>query len=156
MVSESTPLSDSFKECLINLPPGSEFPLGHLNTFYMADADKVVPKSIHSITVYQCNVLLDCNTLRAERVVRLQRVQKCLARVVTKAPRFSRSVHILKRLHWLPIKVPIHFKICIETFRILKHDQTAYLADLLVRPKSSKYLHSKHKRFVEVLFYVAI
>ena len=34
-------------------------------------------------------------------IARLQRVQKCLARVVTKAPRFSRFVPILKRLHWL-------------------------------------------------------
>ena len=34
-------------------------------------------------------------------IARLQRVQNCLARVVTKAPRFSRSVPILKRLHWL-------------------------------------------------------
>ena len=45
-------------------------------------------------------------------IARLQRVQNCLARVVTKAPRFSRSVPILKRLHWLPVKFRIHFKIC--------------------------------------------
>ena len=31
-------------------------------------------------------------------IARLQRVQNCLARVVTKAPRLSRSVPILKRL----------------------------------------------------------
>ena len=36
-------------------------------------------------------------------IARLQRVQNCLARVVTNAPRFSRSVQILKRLHWLPV-----------------------------------------------------
>ena len=75
-------------------------------------------------------------------IARLQRVQNCLARVVTKAPRFSRSVTILKRLHWLPAKFRIHFKICAITFRILKDNQPAYLADLLVRPKFSKYLRS--------------
>ena len=37
-----------------------------------------------------------------------QRVQNCLTRVVTKAPRFSRSIPILKRLHWLPVKFRIH------------------------------------------------
>ena len=32
-------------------------------------------------------------------IAKLQRVQNCLARIVTKAPRFNRSVPILKRLH---------------------------------------------------------
>ena len=49
-------------------------------------------------------------------IARLQRVQNCLARVVTKAPRFSRSVPILKRLHWLPVKFRIHSKICAIIF----------------------------------------
>ena len=82
-------------------------------------------------------------------IARLQRVQNCLARVVTKAPRFSRSVPILKRLHWLPFKFRIHFKIYAIAFRTLKDNQLAYLAALLVRPKSSKYLLSTNSnRFV--------
>ena len=69
--------------------------------------------------------------------------------LVTKAPRFSRSGPILKRLHWLPVKSRIHFKICAITFRTLKENQPAYLADLLVRPKCSKYLRSANSnRFV--------
>ena len=55
---------------------------------------------------------------------------------------FSRSVPILKRLHWLPVKFCIHFKRCAITFRTLKDNQPAYLADLLVRPECSKYLRS--------------
>ena len=62
--------------------------------------------------------------------------------VVTKAPRFSRSVPILKRLYWLPFEFRIHFKICAITFRTLKDNQPAYRADLLVRPKCAKYLRS--------------
>ena len=82
-------------------------------------------------------------------IARLQRVQNCLARVVTKAPRFSRSVPILKRLHWLPVKFRIHFEICAITFRTLKDNRPAYLAALLIRPKSSKYLRSTNSnRFV--------
>ena len=80
---------------------------------------------------------------------RLQRVQNCLAKVVTKAPRFSRSTPILKRLHWLLVKFRIHFEICTITSRTLKDNQPAYLADLLVRPKCSKYLRSTNSnRFV--------
>ena len=84
-----------------------------------------------------------------EDIARLQRVQNCLARVVTKAPRFSRSVLIVKQLHWLPVKFRIHFKICAITFRTLNDNQPAYLADLLVRPKCSKYLRfTNSNRFV--------
>ena len=67
----------------------------------------------------------------------LQRVQNCLARVVSKAPRFNHSVPILKRLHCLPVKFRIHFKRCTIAFRTLRNDQPAYLADLLVRPGES-------------------
>ena len=59
------------------------------------------------------------------------------------------KVPILKRLHWLLVKFRIHFKICAITFRTLKENQPAYLADLLVRPKCSKYLRSTNSnRFV--------
>ena len=87
-----------------------------------------------------CNSLF--HNMPEKDIARLQCVQNCLARVVTNAPRFSRSNPILKRLHWLPVKFRIHFKICAITFRTLKENQPAYLADLLVRPKCSKYLRS--------------
>ena len=82
-------------------------------------------------------------------IAKLQRVQSCLVTVVTNAPRFSLSVPILKRLHWLPVKFRIHFEICAITFQILKKNP-AYLADLLVRPKCSKYLRfTNSNRLIE-------
>ena len=94
-----------------------------------------------------CNSLF--HNMPEKDIARLQLVQKCLARVVAKDPRFSRFFPILKRLHWLPVKFRIHFKICAITFRTLKVNQPAYLADLLVRPKCSKYLRSTNSnRFV--------
>ena len=91
-----------------------------------------------SIKLDYCNSLF--HNMPEKDITRLQRVQNCLARVVTKAPRFSRTAPILKRLHWLPVKFRIHFKICAITFRT----QPAYLADLLVRLKCSKYLRSTY------------
>ena len=87
-----------------------------------------------------CNSLF--HNMPEKDIARLQRFQNCLARVVTKAPRFSCSVPIIKRLHWLPVKFRIQFNICAITFRTLKENQHAYLAHLLVRPKCSKYLRS--------------
>ena len=94
-----------------------------------------------------CNSIF--HNMLEKDIARLQRVQNCLARVVTKAPRFSHFVPILIRLHWLPVKFRIHFKICAVTFRTLRENQPAYLVDLLVRPKCSKYLRSTNSnRFV--------
>ena len=93
--------------------------------------------------------LVQMTICQKKDIARLQRVQNCLPRVVTNVPRFNRSVQILKRLHWLPVKFRIHSKICAITFRTLKENQPAYLADLLVRPKCSKYLRSTNSnRFV--------
>ena len=88
-------------------------------------------------------------SLLTRKIARLQRAQNCLARVLTKAPRFSRSVPILKWLHRLPVKFRIRFKICAITFWTLKDNQPACLTDLLVRQKCSQYLRSTNSnRFV--------
>ena len=111
------------------------------------DLAKHIAVALVSSRLDYCNSLF--HNMPEKDIARLQRVQNCLARVVTNAPRFSRSVPILKRLHWLPVKFRIHFKICAITFRTLKENQPAYLADLLVRPKCSKYLRSTNSnRFV--------
>ena len=111
------------------------------------DLAKQIAVALVSSKLDYCNSLF--HNIPEKDIARLQRVQNCLARVVTKAPQFSHSVPILKRLHWLPVKFRIHFKICAITFRTLKENQPAYLADLLVRPKCSKYLRSPNSnRFV--------
>ena len=110
---------------------------------------KQIAVALVSSKLNYCNSLF--HNMPEKDIARLQRVQNCLARVVTKAPRFSCFVPILKRLHWLPVKFRIHFKIpvCAITFRTLKENQPAYLADLLVRLKCSRYLRSTNSnRFV--------
>ena len=111
------------------------------------DLAKQIAVALVSSKLDYCNSIF--HNMPEKDIARLQRVQNCLASVVIKAPRFSRSVPMLKWLHWLPVKFRIHFKICAITFRTLKENQPAYLADLLVRPKCSKYLRSTNSnRFV--------
>ena len=76
-----------------------------------------------------CNSLL--HEIPAKDLQKLQRVQNCFARVVTKAPRFSRSIPLLKSLHWLPIKFRIQLKICTFVFRCLNDGQPSYLSSLI-------------------------
>ena len=111
------------------------------------DLAKQIAVSLVSSKLDYCNFLF--HNMPEKVIARLQRFQNRLARVVTKAPRFSLSVPILKRLHWLPVKFCIHFKMCAIILRTLKDNQPPYLADVLVRPECSKYLRSTNSnRFV--------
>ena len=38
------------------------------------------------------------------------------------------------KLHWLPVKVRVEFKICLITFRALKFNQPLYIRELLSLP----------------------
>ena len=95
-----------------------------------------------------CNSLL--HEIPAEDLQKLQRVQNCLARVVTKAPRFSRSIPLFKSLHWLPIKFRIQFKICTFVFRCLNDGQPSYLSSLLFSADSVKHLRSNNTNQLKV------
>ena len=104
------------------------------------DLAKQIAVALVSSKLDYCNSLF--HNMAEKDIARLQRFQNCLARVVTKAPRFSRTIPILKRLqHWLTVKLRIHFKICPITSQTLKK-QPACISDLLVRLKCSKNLRS--------------
>ena len=111
------------------------------------DLAKQIAVALVSRKLDYCNSLF--HNMPEKDIARLQRVQNCLARVViTKTPRLNRSAPTLKRLHWLPVKFRIHFKIAQWLSEPLK-TYLAYLADLLVWPKCSKYLRSTNSnRFV--------
>ena len=72
------------------------------------DLAKQIAVVLVSCKLDYCNLIF--HNMPEKDIARLQRVQNCLARVVNKAPRFSRSAHILKQLHWLPVKYRIHFR----------------------------------------------
>ena len=77
-----------------------------------------------------CNSLL--YGLPANSLHRLQLIHNSLARVVI--PETKRSDHIspvLKRLHWLPIKQLITYKIALLTYKTLTNKQPSYLLDLI-------------------------
>ena len=50
---------------------------------------------------------------------KLQRIQNSLARIVTGKHRHEHITPVLARLHWLPVKYRIHFKLEVITFNTL-------------------------------------
>ena len=61
---------------------------------------------------------------------RLQLVQNSLCRVVTRSCKFSHITPQLKKLHWLPVRYRVQFKIGLITYKILCQGQPVYLREL--------------------------
>jgi hypothetical protein len=63
-------------------------------------------------------------------ILKLQRAQNSLARVVTNTRRRDHTTPVLADLHWLPIAARIDYKIALLTFKSLVSRQPSYLCEL--------------------------
>ena len=95
-----------------------------------------------------CNSLL--TGIAQKDLNKLQRVQNCLARVITKSPRFTSSAPLLKSLHWLPVKSRISFKLNLITFKTLLCEQPSYLSQYLTIQKYERNLRTNENRTLHV------
>ena len=68
----------------------------------------------------------------------MQLVQNSLCRVVTRSPKFSHITPQLKKLHWLPVRYRVQFKIGLITYKILNQGQPVYLRELIHPYTSSR------------------
>ena len=68
---------------------------------------------------------------------KLQRIQNSLARVITNTSKYQHITPILKKLHWLPIKRRIDYKLCLLTYKTLTNQQPTYLYNSLSFPSHS-------------------
>ena len=101
-----------------------------IRKYLSQEATKSVACALVTSHLNYCNSLL--YNLPDRGIERLQRVQNCLAHVVCKASRFSRSKPLLNFLHWLPVKYRIRFKLCTITFKAFLFHQPTYLFNYLV------------------------
>ena len=69
---------------------------------------------------------------------RLQLVQNSLCRVVTRSSKFSHITPQLKKLHWLPVRYRVQFKIGLITYKMLNQGQPVYLKELIHPYTSSR------------------
>ena len=83
-------------------------------------------------------------------LIRLQRAQNQLARLVTKSPPFTRSIPLLRSLHWLPVRFRILFKINLLTYNTLHEKQHVYLYSMLAASIPSRSLRSNNDNSLSV------
>ena len=81
-----------------------------IRRFLTASVAKTIATSLIGSKLDYCNSVL-LNVTEKE-ISELQGVQNCLARVVTKSPRFRHITPLLKSLNWLPVRYSIKFKLC--------------------------------------------
>ena len=132
------------------------------SNFSFSDHVSQVIKStrVHAKDLYRIRPLLDLNTsvLLANALVssrldycnslflsltdfelrRLQLVQNSLCRVVTRSSKYCHITPQLKKLHWLPIKYRIQFKIGLITYKTLNQGEPVYLRELIHPYTSSR------------------
>ena len=104
------------------------------------DSAKLLANALVSNRFDYCNSLL--SGIAETDLTKLQCVLNRLARVVTKSPPFTRSVPLLRSLHWLPVKYRVHFKICLLTYKALHEEQPVYLRSLIAISLPSRLLRS--------------
>ena len=108
--------------------------------FLTPSVAKTIATSLIGSRLDYCNSLFYNITER--ELTKLQGVQNCLARVVTKSPRFCHITPLLKSLHWLPIRYRIKFKICSLTYQALTSGQPSYFLEMLKPSRKTRKLRS--------------
>ena len=109
---------------------------------------KIIATTLVSSRLDYCNSLH--HNIALKDILKLQRVQNCLARVVTRSPHFTPSLPLLKSLYWLPVWYWIIFKICTITYPALCSKQPTYLHSLLTPARQLRQLRSSNSNLLFV------
>jgi exonuclease III len=72
-------------------------------------------------------------------LIKLQRIQNTLARIVLQSSHHSHSHTLLQQLHWLPVHSRIRFKMATITYKALSTSSPQYLASILHQQQTTRY-----------------
>jgi len=104
--------------------------LRHIRNAISLDTAKSVACSLVASRIDYANSILAGAS--SGNITRLQRVQNCLARVVTGKKLYSVESHsLLEQLHWLPVRYRVSYKVSILAFKCRNGLAPNYLSGLL-------------------------
>ena len=109
-----------------------------IRKYLSQDAAETLIHSFITSRVDYCNGLL--HGLPAYQLQKLQRVQNAAARLIFMERKYGHITPLLHKLHWLPIKYRIQFKILLITFKAIHGLAPSYIVDLIcVKPLNTRY-----------------
>ena len=111
-----------------------------IRCFLTPSVAKTIAISLIGSKLDYCNSVLF--NVTEKEISKLQGVQNCLARVVTKSPRFCHITPLLKSLHWLPVRYRIKFKFCSLTYQAPTSGQPVYIRNMLQPSRKVRTLRS--------------
>ena len=120
------------------------FHLRNISSIRDSLTDKATIQLVHAFVssrIDYCNSLL--YGILEHAIKKLQRVQNLAARVVTRSSKYISITPTLKKLHWLPVKYRIIFKVVLLTFKALHGLAPNYLRTLLQSYIPSRSLRSE-------------
>ena len=139
----------SFDEHVRNVVKASNYhikALRHIRPLLDKSVANTVACSIVATRLDYCNSLLYGTS--KSNLVKLQRVQNTLARVVAGTRRREHITPVLKDLHWLPVEQRIEYKVALITHKVLKEKQPGYLAELVSVYEPPRQLRSSSQNLV--------
>ena len=116
------------------------------NSLSQEDAETLVHAFISSKLGF-CSALL--YGLPKSVIDRLQYVQNCAARLVTRTRSSEHITPVLRRLHWLPVRQRITYKILLLTYKGLNGMAPRYITDLLQPYTPTRQLRFSSKNWLE-------
>lgn len=81
---------------------------------------------------------------------RLQNVQNSAARLITRTRKHDHITPILQKLHWLPVKQRIIFKLLLLTYKALHGLAPGYITDMLQPYKPTRELRSSTRLLLKI------
>ena len=114
--------------------------LRHIRAALSKDTACVVASAIVDSRLDYCNALLV--GISEANLVKLQRVQNTLPRIVTGTCRRDHISPVLADVHWLQIRARITYKIATLVFKMREVKQPMYLAQLIEDYKPARELRS--------------
>ena len=109
--------------------------IGKARRVLTEDATKTVMQSLVMSRLDYCNALLI--GIQQDLIAKLQRLQNSAARIVSRTRKYEHITPVLIKLHWLPIKFRIQFKILLLVYKALNglaHFSTSRSCSCLINP----------------------
>ena len=115
--------------------------LRQIRKYLTDDTCKILVHALITCHLDYCNALL--HDIPQYQQQRLQKILNASARLVCRLPKYCHISHVLKDLHWLPIRYRVIFKIILLVFKVLHGMAPLYLNDLInVKPEGRYHLRN--------------